>query len=346
MFPLESIINSIEETVVLFNRKGVVRFVNRAGEEFFGKSRKEIIGEKIKELFHKERPMPGLIRKTISEERPISGKGVDIDIGRTTNVDFDLSPHFVEGETKGAILLLRENIAIIEKEDYQFDSLMYLLGTIAHEIKNPLGGIKGAAQLLRDKAQTEDIDEYTNLIIKETDRLNSILKNYLTLCKKPTFNSVNIHEVIEKALSILKIPMKNKGIVLSKIYDPSLPKVMGDEGKLLQAFLNIIKNAIEALGRGGSLTVSTRVSREHVKQKGKLKRWAVVSIKDTGEGIPQEEMQKIFLPFYTKKKQGTGIGLALSKKIILDHKGFIKVDSRINKGTTFNIYIPFEVNPS
>ncbi|KAF0145718.1 MAG: two-component system NtrC family nitrogen regulation sensor histidine kinase GlnL [Nitrospirae bacterium] len=342
MFSLEALINSLEDAIVLFDKKGVAQFVNRAGEEFFARSLKELTGKKFRELFPEEKIISGLIKKTISEERPFSGRGVDINIGKTINVDFNLSPFFVQGETKGAVLSLRGNIDIVEREDYQFDSLIYLLGTIAHEIKNPLGGIKGAAQLLRDKTQSAGIDEYTNLIIKETDRLNSILQNYLTISKKPLFHSVNIHEVLEKAFSILDIPMKNKGIILHKMYDPSIPRVTGDEGKLLQVFLNMIKNAIEALKKGGSLTVVTRVSREYVKQKGKLKRWAVVSIKDTGEGIPSEDIPKIFLPFYTKKKHGTGIGLALSKKIILDHKGFIKVESQFNKGTTFNIYIPFE----
>ncbi|MBI4688895.1 MAG: PAS domain-containing protein [Nitrospirae bacterium] len=342
MFPLESIINSIEAAIILFDKKGVVKFVNRAGEELFAKSLKEMTGKRLKELFPEERTISGLIKKTISEERPFSGKWVDINIGRTASVDFNLSPFFAHGENKGAVLSLRENIAIVEREDYPFDALIYLLGTIAHEIKNPLGGIKGAAQLLRDKAQTGDIAEYINLIIKETDRLNSILQNYLTIYKRPSFHSLNVHEVLEKALSILHIPIKNKKIILRKMYDPSLPKVMGDEGKLLQVFLNIIKNAIEALTKGGGLTVSTRVSREYVRKKGKTKRWAVISIEDTGEGILTEDIPKIFLPFYTRKKHGTGIGLALSKKIILDHRGFIKVESQLNKGTTFNIYIPFE----
>jgi len=341
MFSLESLINSIEETIVLFDKRGMVQFVNRTGEEFFGRGLKELIGKNFKRLFPEEKTISGLVRKTIVEERSFSGKGVNINIGRMSNVDFNLSPFFAQGETKGAVLSLRENIAIAEREDYPFDSLICLLGTIAHEIKNPLGGIKGAAQLLNAGMRAGGIEEYVGLIIKETDRLNSILQSYLAICKKPSFHSTNIHEVLEKALSILEIPIKHKGIVLQKTYDLSLPKVMGDEGKLLQVFLNIIKNAIEAMKKGGGLTVLTGVSREYVRKKGKSKRWAVVSIKDTGEGIPSEDIPKIFLPFYTKKKHGTGIGLALSRKIIHDHNGFIKVESQPDKGTTFNIYIPF-----
>ncbi len=341
MFSFESLINNIEETIVLFDKKYVVRFINRAGEELFGKSSKEIIGKKFKALFPEEKAMLGFIKKTISEERSLSGRGMNINIGRMANVDFNLSPFFVQGENKGAVLLLREKVALVEREDYPFDSLIYLLGTIAHEIKNPLGGIKGAAQLLRDKTKGEDITQYVNLIVKEADRLNSILQGYLTICKRPSFHSINVHEVLEKTLSIIEVPLKEKGIVLHKLYDPSLPKIMGDEAKLLQVFLNIIKNSLEAMNKGGSLSVRTMVSREYVKQKGKQKRWAVISVKDTGEGIPAEDMPKIFLPFYTKKKHGTGIGLALSKKIILDHGGFIKAESQLKKGTTLNVYIPF-----
>lgn len=343
MFSLESIINNLEETIILLDRKGFVEFINRAGEELLGKSSKEITGRKFKEIFPAEKTITPLIKKTLTEERPFSGRGVNIDLGRTINIDFNVSPFFVQGETKGVVISLRENIAIVAREDYPFDSLIHLLGTIAHEIKNPLGGIKGAAQLLRDNTQTADISDYITLIIRETDRLNSVLQSYLTICKRPSFHSLNVHEVIEKTISAIHIQMKNKGIILHKTYDPSLPKIMGDEGKLLQAFLNIMKNSLEASGKKGTITVQTRVSKEYARDKGKTKRWVVVSIQDTGEGIPAEDLQKIFLPFYTKKKHGTGIGLALTKKIILDHDGFIRVESQIKKGTTFNIYIPFEV---
>jgi PAS domain S-box-containing protein len=342
MFSLEALINSIDEAIVLLDKRCEVKFVNRVGEELFGKGIKELIGKRFKKLFPEEKTISTLMRKTISEERPFSGKGVDMNIGRVINVDFNLAPYFVQGENRGVVLSLKENIAIAAREDYPFDSLVYLLGTIAHEIKNPLGGIKGAAQLLRDNTQAEGIAEHINLIVKETNRLNSILQNYLTICKRPSFHSLNIHEVLEKTLSVMDVPIKNKGIILHKMYDPSLPKVVGDDGKLLQVFLNIIKNAIESMKKNGRLTVSTSVSGEYVKRKGKPKRWAVISIKDTGIGIHPEDIPKIFLPFYTKKKNGTGIGLALSKKIILDHGGFIKVESQINKGTTFDIYIHFE----
>ncbi len=340
----EALVNSLEAAIILFNKKAVITFINKTGEEFVGKGSKELIGRRFKELFPEEKVVSRLIKKTISEGRSFSGREVDINIGRTANVDFNLSPFFLDGENEGSLLSLRENIAIAEREDYSFDSLVYLLGSIAHEIKNPLGGIKGAAQLLRDKVKDKNSTEYISLIVRETDRLNSVLQDYLTISRKPVLHQVNIHEVIEKAISIMNIPLKNGKIPIHRLYDPSLPRVSGDEGKLLQVFLNIIKNAIEAMPRGGRLSITTKPSSEYVMQRGKIRRWAVTSIEDTGKGIPQDELQKIFLPFYTKKKRGTGLGLALSKKIIKDHNGFIKVESphQANRGTTFQIYIPFE----
>ncbi len=342
MISPDSIINSLEETIILFDKKAKIIFVNKAGEELFQKSLKDILGKRLSQLLKGKEPVSPLIRKTIIEGRSFRGKSVNLNTGQIINIDFNLSPFFENGKTEGAILSISENININEREDHNLDTIDYMLGTIAHEIKNPLGGIKGAAQLLRNKTQDVRIDDYVDMIIRETDRLNSILQDYLVVCKKPSFNPVNIHEVMEKAISIMHAPIQKAGITLKRLYDPSLPQVKGDEGKLLQVFLNIIKNAVESMKKGGGIEISTSPSKELFGDHGRIKRMALISIKDTGKGISEDEIQKIFIPFYTKKKTGTGIGLALSKKIVKDHGGFIKVKSLRNKGTCFHIYLPFE----
>jgi two-component system nitrogen regulation sensor histidine kinase GlnL len=242
---------------------------------------------------------------------------------------------------EGAILSLSENLSLADREDHDQESLVYLLGSISHEIKNPLGGIKGAAQLLRMHAHDASVNEYSDLIIRETDRLNNILHDYLTICRKPSFHPVNIHEIMEKALTILAVPIRKAGITLKRLYDPSLPQVRGDESKLLQVFLNIIKNAVESMLRGGSIEISTSPSKELFGDHGKTKRMALITITDTGKGMSDAEIEKIFLPFFTKKKGGTGIGLSLSKKIISDHGGMIRAKSVKGKGTSFSLYLPF-----
>ncbi len=341
MISPDAIINSLKETIIVFDTKAKITYINKSGEELLRKSSKDITGKKLLQIFNSEKTISPLIRKTIRDGRSLRGKSVSLNIGHPINIDFSLSPFFINDTIGGAILSISENINIADMEDYDFDSAIYLLGTIAHEIKNPLGGIKGAAQLLRNNAQSEGIHEYINLIIRETDRLNSILQDYLTICKSPSLHPVNIHEVIEQALAIMSVPLRKTGITLKKTYDPSLPHIQGDEAKLLQVFLNIIKNAVEAMKKGGRLEITTSPSRESFIDHGKIKRWILISIKDTGKGIPSKELKKIFLPLYTKKKSGTGIGLAVSRKIIKDHGGFIKTESQINKGTVFHLYMPF-----
>ncbi len=344
MISLEAIINSLEEAVILFDKTMRIVYLNKTAEELLRKSSKDIMLKRLPEIMDNEKAISPLIKKTINEGHSFKGKSVSLDIGQFINVDFHLSPFFLNGRIEGAVLSISQNINISEREEYDFDSLVYLIGSIAHEIKNPLGGIKGAAQLLRNKLKSAPVDEYVDLILKETDRLNSILHDYLTLCKKPAFNQVNIHEVMEKALSIMDAPIKAAGITLKRLYDPSLPQIRGDESKLLQVLLNIIKNALESMKKGGRLEVSTSPSKESVREGGRIKRWALITIKDTGRGIAEKDLQKIFIPFYTKKKQGTGIGLALSRKIIKDHGGLITLKSQVGKGTSFFIYIPFGHN--
>ena len=347
---VEALINSLSEAVLLLDKGNTITFINKTGEEFFGRSHQEIIGRRLADLYPGSAVISRLARKAMKELRSFSAKDVEAKIAGISRVDLDISPFIVDDRCGGVLLSIRENVSIAEREDFSFDSVTYLLGSIAHEIKNPLGGIKGAAQLSRKKlldsraglSGADDADEYLGLIIRETDRLDTVLQNYLTMSRKPVLQKVNIHEVLEKAISIMHLSLENAKISLQRFYDPSLPKVVGDGSKLLQVILNIIKNGIEAMPRGGSLSVTTKPSVEHVVQNGRIKRWAVVSIGDTGKGIPKGEIQKIFLPFYTKKKKGTGLGLALSKKIIKDHNGLIRVERPDSgKGTIFHIYIPF-----
>ncbi len=348
---VETLLNSLPEVVLLLDRSNTIAFINKTGEEFFGKGHQEILGRKLTDLNPSSSAISRLARKAMRELRSFSAKEVEVKFAGVPMVDLDLSPFIVNDRCEGALLSIRENVSIAEREDPSFDSVIYLLGTIAHEIKNPLGGIKGAAQLLRSKllkssGETthagDDTDEYLDLIIRETNRLDTVLQNYLTMSRKPVLQEVNIHEVIEKAISIMHLSLKNAKIILQRLYDPSLPRVVGDGSKLLQVFLNVIKNGIEAMPRGGNLSIMTKPSDEHVVQKGRTKRWAIISIRDTGRGIPKSEIQKIFLPFYTGKKKGTGLGLALSKKIIRDHNGLIRVERPDSgKGTIFHIYIPF-----
>ncbi|MCE5313034.1 MAG: PAS domain-containing protein [Nitrospiraceae bacterium] len=375
MFTPETLLNNLDEAVLLFDASASLIYANRAAEELLGKSLKEAKGKEFSSLFGYSENLVRFMETALAEGRTFSCKDTEIKNNDEAGADVNIMPFYdysvrhkkFAAGPDGAIVCIRRNLSLTEREDYHFDSLLFLIGSIAHEIKNPLGGIKGAAQLLRSGVSGKEADECIDLIIRESDRLNSVLSTYLTMTRKPVFNRLNIHEVLEQAIRVIDPLFRDKKARLIKVYDPSLPVIMGDEAKLLQVFINLLKNAAESLGRRERLiTITTGPSSEYmviqdpdrffrvygpaglnIQQdniKSRKQRWVVVDIKDTGAGIPQEEMQRIFLPFYTKKEGGSGLGLALSKKIVKDHGGLIKVRSRLKQGTVMSVYLPFSID--
>jgi len=218
---------------------------------------------------------------------------------------------------------------------------------IAHEIKNPLVGIRGAAQLMkadRTLAAGTNLTEYLDVILKEADRLNGVLEGILDFTRLKPLSSgrFNIHAVLDRALLLQEENARQKGVVLAREYDPSLPEVTGNQDQLLQVFLNLVKNAIEAMPSGGKLTAVTRMSDlfTSVQADGRKHRLMVAKITDTGCGIKQEHLQEIFAPFFTTKDKGVGLGLALSYQIVQEHLGTVRVESAEGAGTTFSVYLP------
>jgi len=353
MISLETLINNVDEAICLFDARLRLVFVNKAGEEFFGRSFREMQGCAFASLLPGAGGITKLLRNSLKEGRSYDSKETELDIGRPVNVDLHISPFYTPDRVDGVIVCMRENRSISERDDYQFDHLLYLLGSIAHEIKNPLGGIKGAAQILRTNPAGPEAEECVNLVLKEADRLNSVLQGYLTMTRLPRFHEINVHEAVEHALRVMLADINARNIVLRKSYDPSLPCIMGDEGKLLQVFINLVKNAVEAMApvrHEKVLTVSSRFSDEYMLThsssgkkgtKTKKQRWIVISFSDTGPGVPRGDISRIFMPFYTKKKKGSGLGLSLSKKIIKDHGGIIRVKSR-DRGAAFSVYLPID----
>jgi|WetSurMetagenome_2_1015567.scaffolds.fasta_scaffold00081_44 two-component system, NtrC family, nitrogen regulation sensor histidine kinase GlnL len=355
MISPEAIINNIDEVVCLFDAHLKIAFINKAGEEFFGRSSGELQGRPLGYLFPNSDDIGVLLRNSLNEGRLYNSRETELDIGRIVNVDMHISPLYVQAGIEGAILCMRDNRFTSERDDYQFDHMLYLLGSIAHEIKNPLSGIKGAAQILKANPGSRDAEECVNLVLKEADRLNAALLGYLTMTRLPRFHQVNIHEALEHAVSVMLADIKGGGVGIEKSYDPSLPCISGDEGKLLQVFINLVKNAVEAMEpvrHKKTLMISTRLSDEYMLTYGeggigskgkrlKKQRWVVIGFGDTGVGLNKEEIGRIFLPFYTNKKKGSGFGLSLSKKIIKDHGGIIRVKSS-SAGSTFSVYLPLE----
>jgi len=268
-------------------------------------------------------------------------------VGLVTSVLTD-----TDGTPLGVILTIRDQAGVRElKERMRRSDRLATLGMIAagiaHEVKNPLVGIRGAAQLMQSELRSvpgKGLNEYIEVILKEADRLNSVLEGILdfTRLKPIEMKGHNVHSILDRVLLLNEELVRQNGVVLSRSYDPSLPEILGNQDQLVQVFLNIIKNAVESMPRGGKLTLITRMSDlfTTVQADGRKYRLMVVKVSDTGSGIRQEHLQDIFTPFFTTKDRGVGLGLALSYQIVQEHLGTIRVESGENEGTTFSVYLP------
>jgi two-component system nitrogen regulation sensor histidine kinase GlnL len=254
------------------------------------------------------------------------------------------------GKTHGIILLLHDLTRRRElEEDLKRSDRLATLGTLAaglaHEIKNPLGGIKGAAQLLKRALAVEPaLSEHTDIIVREVDRIDHLMEQLLDLSRPAQLdiNSLNIHEILDQVLLLEKQAGENARITIRKHFDPSLPPIRGDRNQLTQVFLNIVKNAVQAMSGKGDLVVRTRMETDfHIQEPGKERdKFIWVDIKDAGPGISEETLPHIFSPFFTTKNHGTGLGLAVCHRIVNEHGGMIRVESRKSEGTTFKVSLP------
>src|SRR5512138_626207 len=348
-----NVIDSVGDGVIVLNCDGDVTLMNPAAEEMVGVSRRMSRGQKFSTLFKEEVALLELVDKSTASgmsfsdyENIVLKKG-----GRLTPLSVTASPLLLaDGTCAGTIVLLRDltNIRELEEAVRKADRLS-TLGTLAaglaHEIKNPLGGIRGAAQLLEmELAEDDELRECTKVVLKEVQRVNRIVEELLDLASPRSLNlvGVNLHKILAHIVFLQQQATEGKSITFQRQLDPSIPPILADEGRLTQLFLNLIKNAVEAVGDNGVIVITSRVVAEYsMTQRGERRsRMVAVEIGDDGCGMTREEMENLFTPFYTTKEKGTGLGLAICQKIVAEHRGMIRVDSEEGRGTTFTILLP------
>ena len=351
------ILSGIVDGVAVTDEKGNIIIWNRAIEEMTGITATDAIGQVSAAVFSENPAVESLIEKTLATGRSYSDYEAGLSARHRQPLPVGLVSSVLpdaEGRPQGVILTVRDQSSVRDLKDRirradRLAAIGQIAAGIAHEIKNPLVGIRGAAQLLKSELRTSptargSLTEYLDVILKEADRLNSVLEGILdfTRVKPRETGTFNIHSILDRALLLYEEPARQHTIVLAREYDPSLPEVIGNRDQLIQVFLNIIKNAVEVMPSGGKLTVVTRMSDmfTSVQADGRKHRLMVVKVSDTGPGIKQEHLQDIFAPFFTTKDRGVGLGLALSYQIVQEHLGTIRVDSREGEGTTFSVYLP------
>jgi two-component system, NtrC family, sensor kinase len=223
----------------------------------------------------------------------------------------------------------------------RLSSLGLLTAGLAHEIRNPLVAIRTFTQLLPERYDDAEFREgFQGLALKEVDRICGLINDLLSFARpsKPNVVPENINDVVDNIARILETQAKEKNVVIARDFGDNLPKVWIDKEQMKQVFMNLILNAIQAMQDGGSIGISTRaVSRSGTEPSGEF---VQIEVRDTGVGIPEENVQHIFDPFFTSKDEGSGLGLAVSHQIVQEHGGFVTVESTLGKGTAFFVHVP------
>jgi len=348
------VFENIDRGVIALDRAGRVTLFNPAAESYLDRAARHVLGRHHTELFAGQEPLLYLVRTALSDGRSITDDE-SIFLQRPKAAPLPVSvyaaPIFAKhGEQDGAVLIIRDLSRTRELEETlrradQLAMLATLAAGLAHEIKNPLGGIKGAAQLLAMELENDSpLREYTRVMIKETERINGIIEELMDLGKpRPTLmGEVNLAKVLGDIILLQKEAARGRDIDFCLSLDPSIPPVHGDENLLTRLFLNLVKNAREAIDGNGRIEVECKISAEyHMTTPGnRPSPLVMVRVRDTGCGIPPEELERIFTPYYTTKTRGSGLGLAICQKIVEDHRGLLKVTSTPGEGTEISVWLP------
>lgn len=331
--------------VVLVDKNLIVRYMNPSAENLFELNIKNAAGVALGELFDDTAVLAAAVSYARDHNSSYTEHALELGIaGRKLHLSCTVTPVGLEERSSGEDFLLEfqhtEQQLKIAREERLLDQSRAnreLIRNLAHEIKNPLGGIRGAAQLLDRELERPNLHEYTQVIMKEADRLQQLMDRLLTPHRLPQPTMVNVHEVLERVRSVILAEYPD--IVIRRDYDTSLPLLRGDKEQLIQAVLNIVRNAAQALAGAGEIILRTRIARQVTLARKRYRHALAVMICDNGPGIPEEMHERIFYPLVSGRVGGTGLGLTLAQNFISQHYGTIAFESEPGS-TCFTILLP------
>ncbi len=339
----------LSTAVLLVDGGGRIAHVNQSAELLLDTSRKTLVGQLVGRVLGDDVEVRQLVaeaeanafgqRKQIMELRRVGRDPLPVRVVATAQLGDDIPLVLEVSEIEQQLKVDRE-----ERQIGLTEANRELLRNLAHEIKNPLGGVRGAAQLLEAELASHEQREYTRVIIAEADRLHALVDRLLMPHRAPrVVSELNIHEVCER-VRLIMVSEFPRGLAIARDYDASVPEFRGDKEQLIQALLNVVRNAAQALdprivAGDAEIILRTRVARQVTIARARHRLALDLHVIDNGPGIPEELKDRIFFPLVSGRDGGNGLGLTLAQTLIQQHDGMIEADSRAGR-TTFRILIP------
>lgn len=347
-----ALLDHLSTAVLVLDRRSVLERMNPAAEALLDTSMQAAGGAPLSAIVDAGELLDALDR-VLDTGEPLTERAlaITLDTGRTRVVDCTLTP--ISAAERGAAAPVEPRVVVelvpldrhhqITREERLLTQIAHarnLVRRLGHEIKNPLGGLRGAAQLLQGELPDAALREYTGVIIREADRLTALVDRMIGPRRPPRMEPVNIHEVTERVRALVNAETP-ASIVVERDYDPSIPELVADPELLIQAMLNIARNAVHALGEGGRIVLRTRVQRRvsiGVRQHRLMCR---IDVADDGPGIPDDLVESMFYPLVSGRGGGAGLGLSIAQSLVYEHGGIIECTSRPGD-TTFGILLPMD----
>jgi len=333
----------LSTAVVLLDEQLCVAYLNPAAENLFDLSGRNSIGQPLQQIFTHTEQLAHAIQQALQHHACYIE--YDLTLGTYAHGKLHLRCAATPSQTSQLYLLLEfhpiDRSLRLAREEQMLDQTQanrLLLRNLAHEIKNPLGGIRGAAQLLEQELDRPALHEYTQVIVQEADRLRALMERLLTPQSGSYHSALNIHEVLERVRSVVLAELPD-GLIIKRDYDTSLPSLVGDKEQLIQVVLNIVRNATQAMQGKGCIVLRSRIARQVTLNKRRHRLAVMLQIVDDGPGIPVELQDKIFYPLVSGRADGHGLGLTLAQDFVNQHRGSIAFDSEPGL-TCFTIVLP------
>ena len=334
----------LSTAVVLLNGSLRVLSINPAAEELFDVSANQVCGVALTDLLPSGRVHARAIRRVRSAGQALTERDLQLRLPgpRLVTVDCTITPLEEERQVLIELIRLDQRKRITREEQLvtQNESVRALLRGLAHEIRNPLGGLRGAAQLLERELSEPSLTEYTQVIIHEADRLQDLLRRMLGPGAAAKTVRVNVHEITERVYKLV-LAQGLGSITLRRDYDPSLPELRVDAELIIQATLNVVLNAVQALQGDGAITLRTRIHRRSTIGARRYRLVVAIDVIDNGPGIPEDLSETIIYPMVTSRAEGTGLGLSIAQSLVNRHAGLIEFHREPGQ-TTFSILLPVE----